>query len=221
MIGRGAGRPRLASAILLGLALVLPGCGRPGDENWLRVVRVQDDDGVVVTSVSSVFQTTETEESTETTTESSGGTTETTTESTETTTTATGSADYVTVVFVNQSTIPGSDDPAGGVTIDRARITYKVSGYSLPEANYAVTLYIPADDSEVELRVPLVSATLKSWLVANVPASVRARGLSGSARLAFHAATDQGGEVEAKAGVGIAFVNQSTTSTTTFTSTTE
>ena len=210
MIGRGAGRPRLASAILLGLALVLPGCGRPGDENWLRVLRVQDDDGVVVTSVSSVFQTTETEESTET-----------TTESTETTTTATGSADYVTVVFVNQSTIPGSDDPAGGVTIDRARITYKVSGYSLPEANYAVTLYVPADDSEVELRVPLVSATLKSWLVANVPASVRARGLSGSARLTFHAATDQGGEVEAKAGVGIAFVNQSTTSTTTFTSTTE
>lgn len=210
---------RVAAAALLALAVALPGCGRPADEQWLRVVSVKNADGEVVTSVSSVLQTSSTESTTTTTTTTSS--TETTTESTEETTTSSGSPDYVTMVFVNQSTIPGSDEEAAGVTIDRVQISYRAAGYTLPDASFAVTLYVPADASEVGLALPLVSAELKSWLMSHVPTSVLERGLAASARLTVHATTDEGGEVETAASVGIEFVIEATRTTTTSTSTTE
>lgn len=186
----------LAGFVLLSLAVLVPGCARPPDETWLRVVSFGDANGSGISSITSVVQTT-------------------TTTST-TTTTATGTTDYVSVFFANQSAVVENAGEGVGVTIDQVRITYDAAGYSLPGATYAVSLYVPVSTvgettTNMELQVALVSTSLKSWLVANVPSSVLAGGLSASARLEFHARTDQGAEIEVAAGIGILFENNTGT----------
>jgi len=179
---------RSAVVALLVLAALAPGCGRPPDENWLRVLQIEKD-GVAVASLSSVVQTI--------------------TASTKTRTV--GAADEVDVIFDNQSTIVGSKDGiAGGVTVDQVRILYQVNGYALPTETFIVTYYVPAGTTgakDAKLTVTLVSTALKNWLVDNIPASVLSEGLHASARLVFHARTDAGSELETEAGIGILFEN--------------
>jgi hypothetical protein len=197
--------PFAGAALLAVTALFASACGRPPDETWLRVLYFQKD-GVAVSSISSIVRTTTT--------------------TTSTTTTTTGTTDYVDVVFANQSTIIGASDiVAGGVTINRVRITYTIAGYSPPGAVYAVTLYVPAGSvadtdssnttntsssasANASLQVALVSTALKSWLVASVPESALTSGLHASARLVFEARSDAGDELETAAGIGIVFENE-------------
>lgn len=206
MISRLAGHhsARFAGAALLAvMSLCISGCGRPPDEAWLRVLYFEQD-GVVTSSVSSVVETTTT--------------------TTSTTTTVVDTTDYVDVVFANQATIIGAtDNAAGGVTINRVRITYTIAGYSPPVADYSVTLYVPAStvvhtdssttttsstSTNTSLRIALVSTALKSWIAAAVPESVLTSGLNASARLVFYARSDAGDDLETAAGIGIVFENE-------------
>ncbi len=194
---------RSAGAALLALALVTPGCGRPPDETWLRVVQFEDDSENVISSVSSIVQTITTTTTTDTT-----DTTITTTD----TTTEVGTTDYVNVVFTNESTVVGTGGQAGGVTVDQVRITYAIAGYSPPDVTYALSLYVPVSTvdgttTNAKLSIALVSTALKSWLAASIPESVISGGLHASALLEFHAKTDQGDELEVEAGIGILFEN--------------
>jgi len=189
----------LAGFLLLALAALAPGCARPPDETWLRVVSFSDANGSGISSIDSVVQTTTTT-----------GTT---------TSTTTGTTDYVSVFFANQSAVVGNAGDGVGVTIDQVRITYAAAGYSLPSATSAVSLYVPVSTvgettTNTELHVALVSTSLKSWLIANVPSAVLAGGLSASALLEFHARTDQGAEIEVAAGIGIHFENRTGTGST-------
>ena len=184
---------RIAAAALLVLTVTATGCGRPSDETWLRVISFADDSGSDISHVTSIVKLTTT--------------------TTKTTTTELGATDYVNVVFANQSTVVGTKLQAGGVTVDQVQITYAIAGYSPPGATCAVTLYVPASDSTAKtattatLKIALVSTGLKSWLAATIPETVLAGGLDASARLVFHARTDEGGELEAAAGIGILFEN--------------
>lgn len=200
----GSRTARFAGAVLLALFLVAPGCGRPPDETWLRVVQFEDDGENVISALSSIVQTITTTTTTDTT-----DTTITTTD----TTTELGSTDYVDVVLANQSTVVGTSGQAGGVTVDQVRITYAIAGYSPPGATYAVSLYVPVSSvdgttTNVRLSVALVSTALKSWLAETVPESVLSGGLHASALLEFHARTDQGDEIETEAGISIIFENE-------------
>lgn len=187
---------RLTVSVLLALACIAPGCGRPPDETWLRVLQFEDESANVIASVSSVVQTI--------TTTTTSGSTQTTRE--------VGATDFVNVVFANQSSVVGTSGQAGGVTIDEVRISYSIAGYSPPDVSSAVTLYVPVSTVDgttttAKLSVALVSTALKSWLVATVPESAVTNGLYGSARLVFHARTDAGGEVETESGINIVFEN--------------
>jgi hypothetical protein len=227
---RNVRRAAAAGALALALSLAVAGCGRPADETWLRVTSIKDGDDKVVSSLVSTLETT----TVTTTTTTSATSTETSTESSvETKTeTSTGTPDYVTVEFANQSTVVGTSRQAGGVTVEQVQIGYRLTGYSPPGATHAVTLYVPAGTSSTtssstsstttsssagtaSLKIPIVSSELKAWLVANVPRSVREQGISGSARMVFHATTDDGGEVETSAGIGVEFVSKVTSTATT------
>jgi hypothetical protein len=203
------------AAVLLAFALVAAGCGRPADEAWLRVLQFEDEDGVT-SVVTSVLESTTTSTSTTTTT-----TTTTTTENTSVEPLAT---DYVTAVLVNQSTIPGSDAQAEGVTVEQVRIRYSIPGYSPSDVVIPVSLYVAASAGDAEatgtsLKLPLVSVELKNWLLERVPDDQLERGFSGSAELTFRAVTDAGLDLETNASIRIEFVSLATSTDDTSTTT--
>lgn len=197
---------RLAGAALLAVAVLALGCRRPTDDAWLRVVHVETPDGAVVSAITSYLLTT----TTTTTTTGTGIDAETET----TIKTSINGPDLVTVVFSNRSTVVPGSDPGGGVTVDQVRITYNLPGYAPPAVTLPVTLYVPASadaTTVTSLQLPLVSSALKAWLVAHLPSAARDRGVEASARLAFHAWVDGGGEIATQAGIGITFVTEKPT----------
>lgn len=221
MRSRHAGYRRVRLAwVAVAAAAIASGCGRLPDENWLRVVHIENSEGAVVSSITSVLQTTTTIPATTV--------TQGIPDDPEIVTTING-PDLVTVVFENRSTIVPGSDPGVGVTLNQVQITYGLSGYAPPGVTLPVTLYIPASTgsssssttttSVTSLKIPLVSSALKSWLVSNVPAYQRRSGLTASARLVFHAVADGGGDLVTQAGIGIAFVNEAKAGTTTTTTT--
>lgn len=91
-----------------------------------------------------------------------------------------------------------------GILVYRARIDYRMSGYSPPAAEYDVTLYLQSPVKDVATTgtltdFPLASASLKQWLInagAGAPVNL-------TARVTFFAETDEGGKIETVGSIGI------------------
>jgi len=107
------------------------------------------------------------------------------------------------VNFENRSLIAGQTEGTG-ILVYRARIDYRMAGYSPPAAEYDVTLYLPppakgGTTTGTLTAFPLASASLKQWLInagAGAPVAI-------TARVTFFAETDEGGKIETLGGIGI------------------
>jgi len=114
----------------------------------------------------------------------------------------------VDIELANSSLIIGTTTGIG-VLVNRARVDYRMTGYSPPPADYPVNLYLspPADGNPTTgllTDFPLASTSLRQWLIDN--------GFGGSvvelnARVTFYGLTDEGGTVETEASLGIALTN--------------
>ncbi|MHB8834714.1 MAG: hypothetical protein ACYC9Y_03270 [Candidatus Methylomirabilia bacterium] len=95
-----------------------------------------------------------------------------------------------------------------GILVYRARIDYRMAGYSPPSAEYDFTLYLPPPaKSEATIGTltafPLASASLKQWLInAGVSTPVEL-----TARVTFFGETDEGGKIETVGSIGISLTN--------------
>lgn len=133
-------------------------------------------------------------------------------------TTATVDAD-----FENKSLYVGQKSGAG-ILVNRARIDYRMSGFSPPSAEYPLNLYLapPADGAATTgtlTAFPLVSTALKEWLI-NTGAFDDAASdpiVELTARVTFFGETDDGAALETEGSIRIELTNTGASSTGTST----
>lgn len=96
-----------------------------------------------------------------------------------------------------------------GIVVYRARVEYRMAGFSPPTEEYPVNLYLSPPGAGTATTgtltdFPVVSAALKSWLIDNAadPSFVNL-----TARVTFFGETDEGARLETEGSVGIALSN--------------
>lgn len=108
-----------------------------------------------------------------------------------------------------------------GILVNRARVDYRMSGYSPPSADYNVNLYLapPADSKATTgtLTVSLASISLKQWLIDTgaFDDSASKPVVELTANVTFFGETDEGTKLEVKGSIGIALTNTGATTNTT------
>ena len=125
----------------------------------------------------------------------------------------------VDVELQNSSLVVGKTDGVG-IQVNRARVDYRMDGFSPPSSEFPVNLYLaPPAESKLTTGTlttfPLVSASLKHWLIdtgafddATVTPVVEL-----NAQVTFFGVGDDGGKLETQGGIGIALTNTGVTST--------
>ncbi|HEY5999255.1 MAG TPA: hypothetical protein VI078_08135 [bacterium] len=167
--------PLLAAAAL---AVALgAGCDRPPDEAWLRFLGFDRSAAVDTVSPLTVIEGS-----------------------------LASGVEKANAGFVNTSfTVGGDNTTAGtGIFVYSAHVEYGLAGSALPSYDYPVTLYLAAPKAGETTTgkifdFPVVPAALKEWIAANVPGSV----ISLTARVTFHAQTDEGTRLETDGGIQI------------------
>jgi hypothetical protein len=178
---------------LIGAALaatLAAGCGRPPDEAWLRIVSFQQietrDSGTGSSDVAVDVSSIETDLS-------AGGT------------------DYVIINLLNSAATVDKSTGGTGITVERAVVSYRMGAAAFPSQDLSVYLYIPAAGGTADKptggtgsleRFPIVTASLKQWILANVPGAV---GSQAMATVTLHAETDEGNRLESSGSIGIIF----------------
>jgi hypothetical protein len=182
-------RAAAAAAALVVLGLVALGCGRPPDEAWLKFLGFR-------------------ESGTETTLATIEGDL------------SSGTADSADAAFTNASITLGttSGSTGTGITVKRARVEYKMNGFSPPAEEYPASLYLPASsvssgtvtaEKATLTGLPLASVSLKRWLLDthafDDPISTPTVRLT--AQVTFFAETDEGGDLEVSGSIAIVLTN--------------
>lgn len=115
--------------------------------------------------------------------------------------------------FENKSLYVGQKSGAG-ILVNRARIDYRMAGFSPPSAEYPLNLYLapPADGAATTGTLsafPLVSTALKEWLI-NTGAFDDAASdpvVELTARVTFFGETDDGAALETEGSIRIELTN--------------
>jgi hypothetical protein len=128
----------------------------------------------------------------------------------------------VDVELQNGSLIVGQKTGTG-ILVNRARVDYRMPGFSPPSAEYPLNLYLapPADDKATTGTLsafPLAPSSLKQWLIdtgafddANSEPVVEL-----TAHVTFFGESDDGLKVETEGGIGIALTNGAKTTVNVF-----
>lgn len=119
----------------------------------------------------------------------------------------------VDVEFQNASLFVGQKVGLG-IEVNRARIDYRMSGFSPPAAEYPLSLYLPppADGNPTTgtlTMFPLAPVSLQQWLI---DAGVSDPVVELTARVTFYGVTDDGASVETAGSIRIALTNTGGTS---------
>lgn len=114
----------------------------------------------------------------------------------------------VDVEFQNASLFVGQKVGLG-IEVNRARIDYRMSGFSPPAAEYPLSLYLPppADGNPTTgtlTMFPLAPVSLQQWLI---DAGVSDPVVELTARVTFYGVTDDGASVETEGSIRIALIN--------------
>ena len=122
--------------------------------------------------------------------------------------------------FENHSLIVDKTDGTG-ILVYRARIEYRMTGYSPPSAEYDFNLYLspPAKSTATTgtLTLPLAPISLKQWLIDTgaFDDSSAKPVIELTAHVTFFAETDDGTQLEVEGNIGIALTTATSTTTTT------
>lgn len=97
-----------------------------------------------------------------------------------------------------------------GIFVSRARVEYRMTGFSPPAAEHPLNLYLPApaDGSPTTGTLssfPLAPPSLKQWLISAGAAKSDVLELTASVR--FFARTDEGADIETTGSIGISLLN--------------
>jgi hypothetical protein len=186
------------SILFMAAAMLLTFCAPPSDEAWFRIVGF----GNPTTTGTDADPVTITADGVDTDTPGTISVLDSDLRDSET--------DRVDVFLENYSTIVGTSD-GRGVYVYRAEVEYLFGAYSLPRYEYPVTLALPPPGAEGGVGegtledLPLVPASLKGWLLANLPAEVTAAPFQIEARVTIRARSGEGTELETSGSLGIIF----------------